>query len=146
MNKIIVFDLDGTICNVNHRRHWVTSKPKNWPAWNAGIKNDTPHDDIVWILKDYHDADHLIILCSGRSDDLRAASEDWLNENGIPFHQLYMRSEGDNRPDSIVKVELLDRIREEWGDPYLWFDDRNSVVDAIRTAGVRVLQVAPGDF
>jgi hypothetical protein len=57
-----------------------------------------------------------------------------------------MRSAGDYRQDSIVKVELLQQIREKHGEPFLWIDDRQQVVDAIRAEGVRVLQVAPGDF
>ena len=86
------------------------------------------------------------ILCSGRSDDTRAVTEKWLSDNRIPFDALFMRRAGDYRQDSIVKVELLAQIRQWHGEPYIWFDDRNQVVDAIRAQGVRVLQVAPGDF
>ena len=46
----------------------------------------------------------------------------------------------------IQMTELLQQIRDKYGNPYLWFDDRQQVVDAIRAAGVKVLQVAPGDF
>jgi len=41
---------------------------------------------------------------------------------------------------------LLEQIRDEWGEPFLWFDDRNRVVDAMREEGIRVLQVQPGNF
>ena len=57
-----------------------------------------------------------------------------------------MRKIDDFRPDSIVKVELLAEIREKYGEPYLWVDDRKTVVEAIRNAGVRVLQVCEGDY
>jgi len=57
-----------------------------------------------------------------------------------------MRASGDNRKDSIVKVELLHDIQRDWAWPWLWIDDRDQVVKAIREQGVRVLQVAPGDF
>jgi hypothetical protein len=57
-----------------------------------------------------------------------------------------MRRAKDYRADSIVKTELLDQIRQWHGEPFVWLDDRNQVVDAIRAAGVRVLQCAPGDF
>jgi hypothetical protein len=43
-------------------------------------------------------------------------------------------------------VELLNDIIGNYGKPWLWFDDRQQVVDAIRAQGVRVMQVAPGDF
>ena len=145
--KIIVFDLDGTICNVDHRRHWVASKPKNWAAWNAGIPFDMPNEDIVWMLNSFHNRnDTRIVICSGRGEEYRAVTEKWLDENFIYFDALYMRAAKDNRKDSIVKVELLQQIRYDYGNPWLWVDDRQQVVDSIRAEGVRVLQVAPGDF
>ena len=146
MDMIVVFDLDGTLCNVDHRRQFVATKPKNWAAWNAGMKNDSVHEDIACLLDVFADKDFVVILCSGRGEESRAVTEQWLADNDLPFRQLYMRSEGDYRKDSVVKVELLQQIRKDWGEPFLWFDDRTQVVDAIRAEGVRVLQVAPGDF
>jgi len=145
--KVIVFDLDGTICNVDHRRHWVASKPKNWAAWDAGLPNDTPNEDIIWMLNSFLDSgDIRIVLCSGRDSRLREATEAWLKKHHVYYDSLYMRATGDNRKDSIVKVELLHDIQRDWAWPHLWIDDRDQVVKAIREQGVRVLQVAPGDF
>ena len=145
--KVIVFDIDGTLANVDHRRHWVVSKPKNWAAWNAAMHLDTVHEDIVWMLDQFEAVGTTrIVLCSGRGSEHRAVTEQWLRDNNIYYDSLYMRAEKDNRKDSIVKVELLHDISRDWGWPWLWVDDRKQVVDAIREAGVRVLQVAPGDF
>lgn len=146
MTKIIVFDIDGTLANVDHRRQFVASRPKNWAAWNAGMANDTPNQDIVFLLDLLDDAQCTILLCSGRGEETRAVTELWLKQQEISFTKLFMRRAKDHRKDSIVKVELLQQIREEFGEPWLWFDDRTQVVDAIRAEGVRVLQVAPGDF
>jgi len=146
MNKIIVVDIDGTIANTEHRKHWVASKPKNWAAWNAGMANDTVHADIVELLGMFFARGDRIILCSGRGEETRGVTETWLRQHGIDFNALYMRAEKDYRKDSIVKVELLEQIRKDYGEPFLWFDDRNQVVDAIRAQGVRVLQVAEGNF
>jgi len=147
VGKVIVFDLDGTICNVDHRRHWVASKPKNWAAWNAGIPLDTVNEDIVWMLNQFEAVGTTrIILASGRGNEHRAVTEKWLSDNHVYYDSLYMRAEKDNRKDSIVKVEFLHDITRDWGWPYLWVDDRQQVVDAIREQGVRVLQCAPGNF
>lgn len=146
MNKAIVFDIDGTLANTEHRKHWVSSKPKNWAAWNAAMALDTPHTDIVELLDMFAARGDRIILCSGRGEETRGVTEQWLAENKIYYHALYMRSEGDYRKDSIVKVKLLEQIRSDYCEPFLWFDDRNSVVQSIRAQGVRVLQVALGDF
>jgi predicted ATPase len=146
MTKVIVFDIDGTLANIEHRRAFVATKPKNWKAFNAGIVNDTPHEDIVHLAILFFGTGNSVLLCSGRGEENRAVTEDQMKNFGVPYSKLYMRPAKDHRQDSIVKVELLQQIRREWGDPFLWFDDRTQVVNAIRAEGVRVLQVAPGDF
>lgn len=146
MGRPIVFDIDGTLADIAHRRHYVASKPKNWKAFNAGMANDLVNYEIRFLLKTFWDLGHTIILCSGRESAMRDVTEEWLFQHEIPFTKLLMRPHGDFRADNFVKVELLAQIRAEYGEPYLWFDDRNQVVDAIRAEGVRVLQVAPGDF
>ena len=146
-SKIIVFDIDGTLANVDHRRHWVATKPKNWAAWNAAMARDTVHEDVKWMLDSFHSrARTRIVICSGRGSEHRDTTEHWLESNFIHYDALYMRAEKDNRKDSIVKVELLRQIEAEHGQPWLWVDDRQQVVDSIRAEGVRVLQVAPGNF
>lgn len=146
MGRPIVFDIDGTLADIAHRRHYVASKPKNWKAFNAGMANDLVNYEIRFLLKTFWDLGHTIILCSGRESAMRDVTEEWLFQHEIPFTKLLMRPHGDFRADNFVKVELLAQIRAEYGEPYLWFDDRNQVVDAIRAEGVRVLQVAPGNF
>lgn len=146
MAKVIVFDIDGTLANIEHRRAFVATKPKNWKAFNAGIVNDTPHSDIVWLAQEFMDYGHIIILCSGRGEEQREATERQMDAFRVSHHKLFMRPAKDHRPDDIIKVELLQQIRDEYGNPFLWFDDRSRVVNAIRAEGVRVLQVAPGDF
>lgn len=144
-NRPVVVDIDGTLANTQHRKHFVESRPKNWAAWNAGMSADTCHEDIRQLVTELS-LRREVIICTGREDTYRDVTEKWLTDNQIPFDKVFMRRAKDNRKDSIVKVELLDQIRQWHGEPWVWFDDRNQVVDAIRAQGVRVCQVAPGDF
>jgi hypothetical protein len=146
MTKVIVFDIDGTLANIEHRRSFVATKPKNWKAFTAGIPNDTPHQDLVDLSQSLWDIGYPIVLCSGRGEEQRSVTEKQMMAFGVPYHQLYMRPAKDHRPDDIIKVELLQQIRKDWGNPTYWFDDRTRVVNAIRAEGVRVLQVCAGDF
>jgi phosphoglycolate phosphatase-like HAD superfamily hydrolase len=146
MAKVFVFDIDGTLADLTHRRNYVASKPKNWSAFDAAIPFDKPFKDIIFLLNMCLQLNHKVVLCSGRSERTRVVTENWLRENEVQYAQLYMRTDNDHRQDFIVKVELLEQIREQHGEPFIWFDDRQQVVDAIRAQGVRVLQVAPGDF
>lgn len=144
--KIFIFDVDGTLTNASHRQHHVRQKPKRWDLFNAKMHLDTPHDDIIWLAKLFFDLGHMIIICSGRGSENRQVTMDWLEAHGVKFHGLYMRKERDSRSDDIVKSELLARIREDVGEPFMVFDDRSSVVQMWRDNGVRCCQVAEGNF
>jgi hypothetical protein len=59
-----------------------------------------------------------------------------------------MRKSGDHREDHVVKGELLDQILKDRHLSELGavFEDRQQVVDMYRERGLRVFQVAPGNF
>lgn len=138
---LIVFDIDGTLANIEHRLDYVRSKPKNWAAFDAGIPNDKvnyPVAEMFWAL-DATDQ-HTIILASGRNERSRKATVDWLRKNSLGnYAQLYMRKEDDFRSDDIVKQEILDQIIVDWGrKPDMVFDDRHRVVRMWRDNGIWV--------
>jgi hypothetical protein len=145
----IIVDIDGTIADCSHRAHWVRSNPKNWPAFNKGMKNDTKHDDIIWLVKTLYEAGCTILIASGRGDEDRPTTIEWLDTvaglGGI-YQKLYMRKAKDYRSDDIVKSEILDQMRQDGYNPSITIDDRNQVVSMWRERGLRCLQVAPGDF
>jgi hypothetical protein len=147
-NTVIV-DIDGTLSNCEHRVHWVRSKPKNWPAFNRGMKRDTVHEDIVWMLRTFHAAGCTILIASGRGEEDREVTETWLRDvAGIAglYSRLYMRPARDYRSDDIVKGEILDHMLADGFNPTMAIDDRQQVVDMFRSRGLRVLQCARGDF
>lgn len=149
---LVVFDIDGTLANIEHRIHHVRTKPKNWKKFREEIKNDKPYPEMRNLLMKLRAADCTILYCTGRSNEERQETTQWLSDHIYDFDllqdhsRLYMRPDKDYRQDDIIKVELLQEIVKDHGVPDLWFDDRSRVVDAIRGQGIRVLQVAPGDF
>jgi FMN phosphatase YigB (HAD superfamily) len=145
--SVVVFDIDGTIANNDHRKVWVEQSPKDWKRYNEGMLEDGVNHDIVHLMSQLY-YNNRIILCTGREDVYAAETWQWLDKNDLTEYveDMYMRRAKDYRPDSIVKVELLERITADYARPWLWVDDRQQVVDAIRAQGVRVLQVAEGDF
>lgn len=145
--KVIVFDIDGTVANIEHRRHFVQSKPRNWPAFNKAMVNDKPYPDIVWLVQLFAaQEDCIVLLASGRGEEDRQKTLVSLDVWNVPFEKLYMRPAKDSRQDSIIKREILAQITAEFGRPFMVFDDRNQVVEMWRAEGIRCLQVAPGDF
>jgi phosphoglycolate phosphatase-like HAD superfamily hydrolase len=142
----IIFDVDGTLMNIEHRRHHVENKPKNWKKFRDETVNDTPHHDVCDMAKMLKDAGNRIIISSGRNDGDKAITVKQLHEVGIRFDAIYMRKEGDNRRDDIVKSEMLDQMLKDGYNPTVAFDDRDQVVRMWRERGLRCFQVAPGNF
>ena len=54
---------------------------------------------------------------------------------------LFMRSEGDRRPDTVVKLEMMKSLGLTPDDVLCILDDRQAVVDMWRANGFRVMQV-----
>ena len=147
--RCYIFDIDGTIADNSHRTHHLHKKPKDWDAYHAGTADDKPHGHIVNLARDLGRAGTAIIFCTGRHEALREITLEWLYKIGVfklDCVGLYMRKNGDLRPDDIVKLELLDRIIADGFEPLMAFDDRNSVVKMWRDAGIPCAQVAEGDF
>ena len=160
----VFVDIDGTVADLSHRRVYLQSHPKNYPAFEKGIPLDTPIPHIIEAVRRLHEAGWKVVMCSGRSENTRAATEAWLAKHGVLYHALYMRkafevdAEGnpviarsgkpkpDHRRDNIVKYELLMEARADGFDPDIVFDDRDQVVEMWRTNGITVVQVAEGDF
>lgn len=143
---LVCFDIDGTLADVSHRVKYWREKPKNWNMFKSEMVNDTPIEPIVKIARDLAEQGHNIILCSGRSEESRKVTIEWMNKHRIPFAKLYMRAEKDYRGDDIIKKELLDKIIEDWGKaPDIVFDDRPRVVKMWRENGVFVADVYQGE-
>lgn len=142
-----VFDLDGTICNVSHRRQYVATKPRNWDAWNKGLVNDTTNHAVELVYKSLHASKGImqadLLFVSGRSDDYRQQTEQWLKDHGFKWDALYMRKYKDHRDDSVVKAEIADEI-EKTHQIIAVFDDRQRVVNMWVERGIWVFDVGQG--
>jgi len=143
----VICDIDGTIADCAHRRHHVVGPDKNWPAFFSGLHLDEPIKPVINAFHAVQSSMSAVgILCSGRNEEYRDVTEAWLRKHVVAYEKLYLRADQDYRPDDLVKGELLDRIIADGFDPYLVFDDRNSVVQMWRARGLTCLQVAEGDF
>lgn len=137
--KAILFDLDGTVA-----KH-VARSPYDY----SRVKTDAVHQHIRTMINGYYDSGYAVFGFSGRPDinNVRKDTEEWLEENGIWYHQLHMRPADQlTVNDADVKQFLFDKYIRDSYDVEVMLDDRNRVVRRMRKLGVNVLQVADGDF
>jgi hypothetical protein len=150
---IYIFDIDGTIADLTHRLHFIQKSPKDWAGFFEAAGDDKPILEVINVANALAMTGHRVLYVSGRSEDIRDITVDWLIKYGLPDpFTLYMRKSKDRREDNIVKSEILDELFAKFGPPEklgLWggvFDDRQQVVDMHRSRGLKVFQVAKGDF
>jgi phosphoglycolate phosphatase-like HAD superfamily hydrolase len=144
----LIFDLDGTLANIEHRLHLIRPPRGNWPAFFRACVDDLPNEPICETLRMFaSDANHHVEIWSGRSDEVHQQTVEWLAKHGLNYRRLRMRRARDNRKDAVVKSEWLDAYIAEFGKlPDLIFDDRAQVVAMWRSRGVLCAQVADGEF
>ena len=149
-NKIVIFDLDGTIADISVRRNLATKDDgrMNWTIFQdpKNIDLDVPNQKVVDMLDMIDNTDkYQIWILSGRSDVTKDVTIDWLSNHGIHYDHLIMRDQ-DNlyMPDNDLKQMWLDDIGVD--NVAMVFDDRNQVVDMWRQNGLTCFQVAEGDF
>jgi len=153
----IICDLDGTLCKIDHRLHFVRREPgvkKDWKGFFDAMDGDDVNE---WCARLLHMMGEKlqIVYCSGRPDDRRRQTRSWLEKRNLfdlcygnldeQFH-LYMRPRNDSRQDNIVKEIILDFEILTRFTPYFMIDDRKQVVDMWRARGFTCLHCAEGDF
>lgn len=150
---LYIFDLDGTLALIDHRRHFVEGPSPDWTAFYAACVNDKPNQPVLAVMRALYVLGAEVWVFSGRSDEVRDETIDWLRYYSIiPRSELegaylQMRPQGDYTPDDQLKRSWLHAmLPEDRARLVAVFDDRKKVVDMWRSEGVACFQVAEGDF
>jgi hypothetical protein len=143
-DELVIFDIDGTLADISERVQHVRRKPKNWNAFNAEMAQDKAIHSMVRLCNVLYAAGIRIILCSGRNEKNRPETIEWLNKQGVNYHELLLRKDEDFRSDAVVKREILQGMDKS--KILFVVEDRSRVVEMWRSEGLTCLQCAPGEF
>lgn len=153
MKHWIIFDLDGTLADIEDRRKFsdLGDGKIEWSKFfdPNNIKMDKPKHDVINILKTFSKDGFSIAIFSGRSKDTEQETIKWLESNNIKWDILQMRPMSRAfkfMPDDKLKQMWLDEIFPDKEDIMAVFDDRDKVVNMWRSNGLTCCQVAPGNF
>ncbi|BBD74666.1 putative kinase-phosphatase [Pectobacterium phage PPWS2] len=137
--KYVIFDLDGTLADGRHRLHLLPTKDydktESWTVFNLAAKGDLPFRDNIHLCNMCARAEGtLVIILTGRSDVAYDITRDWLARHGVEYHGLVMRSQSDNRKDTVIKEEFLRSIG--LNNVLCCFDDLPHVAYHLRSLGL----------
>lgn len=156
MKPLYIFDLDGTLALIEHRRKYVECPrgEQDWKAFYAACVDDHPNDPVIDTMERLRAAGADIWIFSGRSDEVRTQTVEWLVDKTsfMPWELeegsiLVMRRSGDYTPDDVLKKRWLDDMLVcDRKRLVAVFEDRDRMVKMWRAAGVPCFQVAEGEF
>lgn len=134
----IIVDIDGTLAHI--------PEGGRSPYDGTRVHEDIFDETVASVVARYREWGGYVILMSGRKEEYREVTEKWLGHHRFDYDGLYMRADGDERNDAIVKDELFEKhIAGNFNVDFV-LDDRNRVVDMWRAKGLKCLQVAEGNF
>lgn len=141
---IFILDIDGTLASADHREH--LAEEDNWDEFFDPelVEKDKPIKEAQKVFdKLIEEADEIYFL-TGRPEHLRETTENWLEKYyGLSPSKdmLFMRPEGDERPSSDFKKEIIEKeFNEE--DKLIFFDDEESNLEMFDDYGLAVLAPA----
>lgn len=136
--ECLVVDVDGTLALLGDRSPYDTKK----------CDQDVLNVAVAEVIDMYRRriAPAFILLITGRNEEHRKATHQWLAKYHVPFDALYMRQDGDKRSDFIIKEEIYEQEIKGKYNVLLILEDRTQVVKMWREKGLPCWQVALGDY
>ncbi len=139
-----IFDVDGTLANVDPYIHLVRGPNKDYDAFHEASINALPNYEVVEMLNQaFFDQMHVIIVTS-RMEKWRGLTSYWLAKNDIGHHALYMRGDNDYRSDYEVKSDILSKINKHWRVVHA-VDDNPSVLTLWGANGITTTKIGTWD-
>lgn len=164
---MIIFDLDGTLADCEHRRHFVDPYEQNigclcqpvnrickkcrewqpdWPAFFAACDKDSiiSQTRAIFDFIGMKGFQHKIKIWSGRCQSVEEKTKHWLRSCSFAYAthefdiELKMRPIGDFTPDEQLKERWLDEALAQGKTIDFVFDDRPKVVAMWRRRGIFV--------
>lgn len=147
MKPAFIFDIDGTIADCSHRLEHIKKDNPDWDTFYSLCVNDKPIDYVCHLMRVLA-RNFEIVFVTGRSEKFRKHTVEWLKSQFGSFvdYCLFMRPDGDHRPDYELKKEIYKKHIKDNFDVLGVFEDRDQVVKMWRELGLTCYQVADGSY
>ena len=131
----IIADMDSTLCiNLTGRSFYTDD-------WKEKLIYDTPLAGPISILRAQKMTGTCdILIVTGRKDEGREQTEEWLKTYNVPYDRLFMRGQNDYTKGDIFKENILNNIILPKYNVLFALEDDNKCVQMYRRNGLICLQ------
>ena len=150
--KAVIFDIDGTLADCDHRLHFIQQLPKDWGSFFKASASDGVNygiSNLFWFLAWCKQTGKKIelLIVTARPETYKLVTEQWLVIHELHhYKEIFFRKEGDFRNDDIIKKEIYkEHIKDKYEVMFV-VEDRSRVVKMWRKLGLTCLQCAEGGF
>ena len=133
--EAVIFDVDGTLAFLNNRNEYDSDKV------DRDIFNDIVGEHINFHIS----KGRKIIILSGRDDDAKILTKEWLDFYGVKYDYFFLREKNDIRKDKIFKKEVYDTYIKDKYNVLCVYDDRLSVLNMWYKMGLFTFNVNQGN-
>lgn len=137
----ISFDIDGVLVDASRRLSICADGERvNWDCFlDCGkLRLDRPKAHNLALMRRLAGRASVIVV-TGRPEHMRKCTEEQLRRYGAVFERLFMRLEGDKRPDPLYKAEAFTRLSALGIVVAVHFEDNEDTAKALRSLGVDVV-------
>lgn len=141
----IVFDIDGVLADNRHRFKLIEQAPKDWDRYYDMMGMDPVFDQVAAIMNSLGEYNN-VFLATGRPTKFRQRTKTWLESADLSdvVYRMFMRAEGDFRPNPEIKEEMAKIITRDYGKIDMVFEDDPRSVEIWRKYAPIVMEVKHG--
>lgn len=129
--KCIVFDLDGTLCEL-----WDSANPYN----HDGKETTIQAMEYIYNKIDCFNGDCIIILTGRKQKEYERCTKEWLYTNKLNYDELIMQEWSTAEKNHIYKEKELVKLQERY-DIVAMFDDNELLVPICKKLWILLLQI-----
>lgn len=141
MMRAILVDMDGTLCDVEGVRHYVTGERPDFRSFHEASRFCPTRPQVEAEVRQAAAAGLAVVIVTAREERYERATRDFLVRYRIPHDALYMRPWGDRRRDAVVKAEILAQVLRDGFEPIRAIEDRLDIAEVWATHGIDVMYV-----
>lgn len=142
----VAFDMDGTLTDVRDIRHYVErdegdKRNKNFELFHRKSLFMPANYAVLALAKQANENGLAVIITTARNEAYREVTQKWLDDNGVVYENMFMRADNDQRPDYVVKHDMLNNEILEHYDVVRCVDDNPQAIAAWKFNNIEVTTV-----
>lgn len=139
--------MDGTLCDVRSIRAFVekgrefdSAGRRNFHAFHSASIDCPANPQVTKLVARFNRINVSVIIVSAREAKWGFLTALWLSEQTVQYEDMYLRPDGDYRPDHEIKADMAAIIGRKY-DVILAIDDRDDVLTVWRAHAIPTIRV-----